>query len=291
MNRHRNKLLLYSALTLMLTAIVSKQLGLASVYWIPVFSIAILLKCVFLLTLLQARKFKLSLPLILIIIGVGFMLTSFIFKTAFPILWLHSTLFYGAIALKITGLILAIILSQSKHSMNQRVIIRQEESKDIHKVFELHKLAFGQDAEARLVDAIRANPSLFVPELSIVATDEKRIIGHILLSKIKINDKEQTHESLALAPISVMPDLQKQGIGKRLIKKGLETAQSLGFTSVIVLGHEQYYPKFGFTPAERWSIKAPFDVPSTAFMAIELQAEALKGISGTVIYPKEFESV
>ncbi|MGL4908471.1 MAG: GNAT family N-acetyltransferase [Bacteroidales bacterium] len=291
MNRHRNKLLLYSALTLMLTAIVSKQLGLASVYWIPVFSIAILLKYVFLLTLLQARKFKLSLPLILIIIGVGFMLTSFIFKTAFPILWLHSTLFYGAIALKITGLILAIILSQSKHSMNQRVIIRQEESKDIHKVFELHKLAFGQDAEARLVDAIRANPSLFVPELSIVATDEKRIIGHILLSKIKINDKEQTHESLALAPISVMPDLQKQGIGKRLIKKGLETAQSLGFTSVIVLGHEQYYPKFGFTPAKRWSIKAPFDVPSTAFMAIELQAEALKGISGTVIYPKEFESV
>ena len=91
--------------------------------------------------------------------------------------------------------------------------------------------------------------------------------------------------------MAVRPEFQKSGIGGQLIQQGLKVAEELGFKSVIVLGHEHYYPKFGFEPADKWNIKAPFDVPSNVFMAIELVKDGLKNISGTVIYPKEFETV
>ncbi|MGL4364150.1 MAG: GNAT family N-acetyltransferase, partial [Bacteroidales bacterium] len=157
-------------------------------------------------------------------------------------------------------------------------------------IFELHKLTFKQEIEAKLVNAIRQNSEIFVPKLSIVATNNTTTIGHILLSKIKIKDPHQKeHTSLALAPISVHPAFQKKGIGADLIKNALEAAKDIGFDSVIVLGHENYYPKFGFVPTEKWQIKAPFEVPSKAFMAIELKKNALKNISGTVIYSKEFD--
>lgn len=91
--------------------------------------------------------------------------------------------------------------------------------------------------------------------------------------------------------MAVRPQFQEKGIGGQLINEGFKTARGLKFKSIIVLGHEHYYPKFGFEPAGKWNIKAPFDVPSNAFMAIELEQDGLKNISGTVIYPKEFEGV
>ncbi|MNY35374.1 Acetyltransferase (GNAT) family protein [compost metagenome] len=143
-----------------------------------------------------------------------------------------------------------------------------------------------------MVDALRNNPTVFVPELSIVATEKNNIVGHILFTKINIKgDKGLINESLGLAPMAVIPEFQKNGIGGQLIRKGLEVAKDLGFKSVIVLGHEHYYPKFGFEPADIWKIKAPFEVPSNVFMAIELVNDGLKNISGTVVYPKEFEAV
>ena len=172
------------------------------------------------------------------------------------------------------------------------VIYRQETQDDFSEVFELNNKAFGQDNEAKLVNALRNNPNAFIPELSIVATKDNAIIGHILFTKINIkNDDETLNESLGLAPMAVLPEFQKNGIGGQLIRYGLDTAKKLGYQSVIVLGHEHYYPKFGFEPAEKWNIKAPFDVPSNVFMAIELVKDGLKNISGTVIYPKEFETV
>lgn len=176
--------------------------------------------------------------------------------------------------------------------MTNQLILRQEIPDDFIEVFEVNRAAFGQENEAKLVDSLRSNPKVFVPELSIVATEHNKIVGHILFTKINIKDnKGNINISLGLAPMAVKPELQKNGIGGQLIRKGLETAKDLGFKSVIVLGHENYYPKFGFEPAKKWNIKAPFDVPSNAFMAIELQPGGLKNISGTVIYPKEFESV
>jgi len=168
--------------------------------------------------------------------------------------------------------------------------IRQEHPKDFQAVYEINKQAFGQKAEANLVDDLRQSDA-FVPELSLVSELDNQLVGHILFTKIKIVNGDLAHESLALAPMAVSADFQKQGIGEQLIREGLKRAAELGFGSVIVLGHEHYYPKFGFEPASKWGIKASFDVPDEVFMAIEIIPNALKHISGTVQYPKEFDSV
>lgn len=176
--------------------------------------------------------------------------------------------------------------------MTEKLILRQEIPNDYKEVFEVNQIAFKQLNEAELVNALRHNKDAFVPELSLVATENDKIVGHILFTKLTIKDeKGNLNESLGLAPMAVLPELQKRGIGRQLIELGLEKAKNLGFKSVIVLGHENYYPKFGFEPADKWNINAPFDVPKNVFMAIELQQDGLKDVSGVVIYPKEFEAV
>ncbi len=169
--------------------------------------------------------------------------------------------------------------------------IRAEIKEDYDAIFEVNKIAFGQDKEAKLVELIRKS-SAFVPELSLVAVQQNKIVGHILFSEITIVDKHQMAiQSLALAPMAILPEFQRKGIGGQLIRSGLEKAKALQYQSVIVLGHENYYPKFGFEPAAKWTIKAPFEVPKNAFMGIELVTDGLKGINGTVQYSKAFETV
>lgn len=164
--------------------------------------------------------------------------------------------------------------------------IRKEEKKDYNQVYEINRLAFKQENESKLIEKIRKGEN-FIPELSLVADKNNEIVGHILFSKIKIIGVS-TFESLALAPMAVIPQLQKQGIGGKLIKTGLEKAKKLGFNSVIVLGYKDFYPKFGFQKASKWSIKCPFNVPDEAFMAIELTHKALENKGGIVKYPEEF---
>ncbi len=164
--------------------------------------------------------------------------------------------------------------------------IRQEQKGDYQKVYEINKQAFGQKDESMLVEKIRYGDS-FVPELSLVAEQNGEIVGYILFSKIKIIG-EAEYESLTLAPMAVLPILQKQGIGGELITTGLAIAKKLGFESVIVLGHKDYYPRFGFKKASLWGIKCPFEVPDEAFMAIELIEDSLKDKTGSVQYPEEF---
>jgi predicted N-acetyltransferase YhbS len=168
--------------------------------------------------------------------------------------------------------------------------IREEIPQDHEAVYRIHELAFKQAGEAKLVDALRKS-SAFIPALSLVAISDRAISGHILFTKIRIKNSSSIHESLALAPVSVHPDLQHRGIGTALIRAGLQKAGNLGYGSVIVLGHEHYYPKFGFLPAAGWQIKAPFEVPSNAFMALELKPGGLSGVNGTVEYAREFEMV
>lgn len=145
--------------------------------------------------------------------------------------------------------------------MNMNLLIRQEDREDFGSVYEVNKLAFGRENEAKLVDLLRSSDA-FIPELSVVAVSDNKIIGHILFTKIKIvsNNNEETG-SLALAPMAVTPEFQHKGIGGQLIQFGLAKAKALQHKSVIVLGHKHYYPKFGFTPTDKWNIKSPYNVP------------------------------
>ena len=141
-----------------------------------------------------------------------------------------------------------------------KVDIRQENKDDFSEVLEVNKLAFGQENEANLVDLLRRSNS-FIPELSLVATLDNKIVGHILFTKIQIvNDDKCLTESLALAPMAVRPEFQNKGIGGQLIKHGLDKARELQYKSVIVLGHKDYYPKFGFEATTKWNIKSPFSI-------------------------------
>ncbi|MBE7129272.1 GNAT family N-acetyltransferase [Bacillus mycoides] len=171
------------------------------------------------------------------------------------------------------------------------VIIRQEQKNDYRKTEEVVKQAFlneefSDKTEHELVKRIRKCDA-FIPELSLVAVDEG-IVGHILLSKITIEQDGTSVKSLALAPVSVAPSHQKKGIGGKLIVAALEKAKELGYGSVVVLGHPEYYPKFDFKKASEWNIKAPFEVPDEVFMAMELRENALQGVEGIVQYSSAF---
>jgi len=171
--------------------------------------------------------------------------------------------------------------------------IRKEEKEDYKIVFSLIENAFKDEVytdhkEQYLVERLR-NSASFIPELSLVAEIDDEIVGYILLTKIKIiNDNLQVSESLALAPVAVLKRYQGKGIGKELILEAHRKSKELGFKSVILLGHEKYYPKFGYEMTIKYGIKLPFDVPDENCMLIELTENALKDVSGTVEYPKEF---
>lgn len=174
------------------------------------------------------------------------------------------------------------------------IIIRPELNSEYNKTEEIIQKAFlneeySDKKEPLLVNRIRKSDA-FIPELSLVALNQgEDVIGHILLSKIKIVDGHNEVVSLALAPVSVTPEYQKIGIGSQLIHAALKNAKELGYRSVIVLGHKDYYPKFGFKTASLWNIQAPFEVPDEVFMALELTPNSLEKVQGVVHYPKAFE--
>lgn len=164
------------------------------------------------------------------------------------------------------------------------VEIREENASEYEAVRAVLLNAFESSDEADLVERIRSS-EFFVPELSLVAVYKKKVVGHILFSEIEILSKKTASKTLALAPVSVIQQLQGNGIGAKLIMSGLEKATDLGFDSVILLGHSDYYPRFGFEPASTWEIKPPFDVPPENFMGIELVPKGLDKKKGIVQYP------
>ncbi len=170
--------------------------------------------------------------------------------------------------------------------------IRQETTKDHATVFQLVEKAFRDEGisdhdEHFLVERLRKS-NAFVPELSLVAVLDDETVGHIILTKIKIINDKQTAESLALAPVSVLPDYHNQGIGSELIHHAHKLAKQQGFSSIMLLGHENYYPRFGYLRASQFGISFPFDAPDENCMAIELTENALQLVSGAIQYPKEF---
>lgn len=169
------------------------------------------------------------------------------------------------------------------------VIIRTETHKDYREITRINDLAFEQKNEGVLVESIRKNPA-FIRELSIVAEKDHVIVGHILFFPVEIVSGNNSYRSASLAPMSVHPGFQRQGIGGSLIRYGLQQCKVRGFKSVTVLGHPEYYTKFGFERASKWHIRAPIEVPDEAFMAIELVKDGLKGVSGVVEFPREYDA-
>jgi putative acetyltransferase len=171
--------------------------------------------------------------------------------------------------------------------MDNTVIIRTEVQGDLASVRKLNKRAFGGKGESRLVDALRGS-SAFIPALSLVAEKEGKVVGHILFSLIRIKDGDSATPALALAPMAVLPEYQNEGIGTGLVKRGLEEAGKLGHKIVVLVGHPEYYPRFGFVKAGEKGLKLPFEASDEVFMVLELVPGALNGVRGEVEYPPEF---
>ncbi|HKA22270.1 MAG TPA: N-acetyltransferase [Blastocatellia bacterium] len=163
--------------------------------------------------------------------------------------------------------------------------IRLEEIEDQRAVRRVNELAFGQTMEADLVDGLRTNAR---PHISLVATVEERIVGHIFFSPVSIESETGSSIAMGLAPMSVLPEFQNQGIGSRLVDEGLKKCRELGHSIVVVLGHPNYYPRFGFIPAHLKGLRSEYDVPDDTFMVLELSENALAGRRGLVRYHPEF---
>lgn len=163
------------------------------------------------------------------------------------------------------------------------VIVRPERPGDHAAVHEVNRLAFRQDEEARLVDALREGG---YTRLSLVAEDGGRLIGHVLFSDLPIETQQGTVPALALAPLAVLPARQRQGVGSLLAREGLRACAEQGHRIVVVLGHPGYYPRFGFSAALARPLRSPFT--GEHWMAAELVPGALAGVAGVVRYPPPF---
>lgn len=165
--------------------------------------------------------------------------------------------------------------------------IRVEKEDDRDAVHAVNQSAFETRAEADLVDALREQAR---PMVSLVAEDNGTVIGHIMFSPVTLSGHPDLM-AMGLAPMAVAPEHQRKGVGSALVLAGLEQCRQLGTTAVVVLGHPRYYPRFGFTPSSRFGIDSEYEVPEEVFMALELQPEALKGVSGRVKYHAAFSDL
>jgi putative acetyltransferase len=163
--------------------------------------------------------------------------------------------------------------------------IRDERPSDVAAVRDVNKRAFGQDQEGNIVDALRSNGAVL---LSLVATLNGRVVGHIMYSPLSVGDKVT---GAALGPMAVLPEHQRQGVGSKLVEAGNRKLKDAGYPFIIVLGHADYYPRFGFRPASTHGIKCEWEVPDDVFMLLVLDQAKMQGVSGLAKYRYEFSSV
>ncbi len=175
--------------------------------------------------------------------------------------------------------------------------IRRELPEDKEAIWQVNEAAFGRPAEAALVDALRRRG---VVTLSLVAERAGEVVGHILFSPVTITNEaggvvtpalSATAVAVALGPMAVSPTCQREGIGSQLVQTGIAMLRQAGHKILIVLGHPEFYPRFGFAPASRFGIRWEIEVPDEVFMALALQPGALAGVTGIVQYQPEFLGV
>lgn len=167
------------------------------------------------------------------------------------------------------------------------MLIREEKQKDRVAVHAVNVSAFGTPAEADLVDALREQAH---PVVSLVAEEGGGIVGHIMFSPVSPSGHPGL-KIMGLAPMAIVPEHQRKGIGSALVRAGLERCKQLGFGAVVVLGHPGYYPRFGFSPSTRFGIKCEYEVPEEVFMVFELLPGYLRGASGTIKYHAAFSNL
>lgn len=168
------------------------------------------------------------------------------------------------------------------------IVIRPELPEDIAMIHHVVHQAFGQAAEANLVDALRRNGKA---KISLVAEDNGRVVGHILFSEVVLEAGENRLIGIGLAPLAVSPERQNEGIGSRLSEEGMKHCREAGYPFAVVLGHPEFYPRFGFVPSSRFGVKSEYDVRDEVFMAMELKEGSLAGFAGIVKYQPEFNEV
>jgi putative acetyltransferase len=169
----------------------------------------------------------------------------------------------------------------------RNVLVREEQERDRAQVRTVNLAAFDSPLEAALVDRLREEAHPFV---SMVALDGETVIGHILFSPVVLSGHEDLR-ILGLGPMAIAPAHQRMGVGSVLVRAGLERCRELGYGAVVVLGHPEYYPRFGFVPAARSGIRCEYEVPEEAFMLVELQQGYLVNAPGTISYHAAFDAV
>jgi putative acetyltransferase len=165
--------------------------------------------------------------------------------------------------------------------------IRPEQPDDVVAIRAVNRAAFPTDTEANLVDLLRDRAE---PLISLVADDQGLVVGHILFSPVALIGADGLF-MMGLAPMAVLPTLQRCGIGAALVRAGLESCRQIGVDAVVVLGYAAYYPRFGFVPASRCGLHCEYDVPDEVFMVLELKPGTLAGRSGIIRYHAAFSEL
>jgi putative acetyltransferase len=162
--------------------------------------------------------------------------------------------------------------------------IRRESPEDADQVRLVNMRAFDRPDEAALVDALRPTPGA----VSLVAVLDAHIVGHILFTPVQVERMKPAISAVGLAPMAVLPEHQRLGVGSALVRAGLDQCRALGHGFVVVVGHPGYYPRFGFVPASAKGLECEYPVPPEVFMVLELRAGALDEAGGLVRYRPEF---
>jgi putative acetyltransferase len=168
------------------------------------------------------------------------------------------------------------------------LLIRPERPEDTTAIRQVNEQAFGRSDEANLVDTLRTRGKAV---LSLVAVEGDRIVGHIFFSPVTIESDDRLVLAVGLAPMAVVPERQRHGIGSQLVNAGLEECRNAGYHYVVVLGHPTYYPRFGFVPASRYGLTSEYAVPDEAFMVLAWRGGVWGERGGLARYEPEFREV
>lgn len=168
------------------------------------------------------------------------------------------------------------------------IIITEENESDFDQVWNLNVKVFGREDEAKLVNMLRNSGISYI---SLTAKKNNKILGHILFTPVKLIGNNKNLKIMGLGPMAVKPGYQRKGIGTKLILAGIDACKNKGYDAVVVLGHPEYYPRFGFVPSSNYGITCEYDAPAEAFMIMELTNSALKENTGTIQYHEAFNAV